>query len=200
MYILIGIGGIAGLVGLYSLFPETRAPSFGQAPEEKGAPALAMPAKKYVAAAPLAPAPEERRALALEGAKVVHPPQKLEHLADTSADVRTRIDNALAKLFDISYPRASTAASQELVQIGKPAIPRVLSAWVDLSMSDDKDAIRANLLDQVLREISGLGSKYRPQGSTPAEVRGRERARDAWFQWWGDVGERFGVAQPKSGG
>ena len=203
VYILIGIGGIAGLVGLYSLFPETRAPSFGQAPKEQPTPAPTKPANKYVAAPPLAPAPVERPALALgalEGAKIVHPPQKLEHLADTSADARTRIDDALAKLLDISNPRVGTAASQELVQLGKPAIPRVLSAWVDLGMGDDKDTIRANLLDQVLRQITRLGSKYRPQGSTPAEVRERERARDAWFQWWGEVGERFGAAQPPSGG
>src|SRR6185503_3355842 len=81
-------------------------------------------------------------------------------------------------------------AAEELVKIGKPSIPPILTAWVDLKMGEDHDIIRGNLLDQVLRRITHMGSKYHPQGGTPGDIQSRESARDNWFQWWGDGGVR----------
>jgi predicted Zn finger-like uncharacterized protein len=210
IYILCGVGAIGGAVALIAFLPKTRTPEFREVTEPKPPSSAAHVASQAHARAPVVSSTASSGAVPasppsappLTAAtpspvsptpKNVYPAQKVGHLATTSAELRTRIDEALGKVLDLSNPRSSSTASHELEEIGEPAVPRLLSAWVDLKMDDSNDAIRGNLIDQVLQTIFVRTSKYRPQGETPDDVRRREAARDAWFQWWGDHG---GSLQP----
>jgi len=126
------------------------------------------------------------------GKKARYEVEKLPHLDDTSSDTRERIDSNIVKLVDVSNPRIGNDARRELVGIGRPAIPRLLSAWVDLRMDDERDVMAGNMLHQTLGEITGKEIVYSPeQPTSPSDAKLREKVLSSWFTWWGQNKDTF---------
>lgn len=126
------------------------------------------------------------------GKKKKFPVEKLSHLESTTPDMQTRIDDGVAKLLDVNNPKPGNEARNDLVKVGKPAIPRLLSAWVDLKMDDVQDVTRANMLHQTLGEITGKEITFSPDNPTsPSDAKLREKVLGSWFTWWGQNKESF---------
>lgn len=116
-------------------------------------------------------------------------PKKLDWLAGTGEAQKAEIERHIRDLFDDKNPAKSSAASQALTNMGKNAIPRLLSEFVDLSVTKDDGVIRGNLLDRTLAAMTDQEMGYDPAKNQstgaipPAE--GRMRAIRRWFGWWG---------------
>ncbi len=144
--------------------------------------------------------PEERRArtprkrdyekVTLSDGSVVHErePEPLEHLATTPAELRERIDELYATMIDLNLTTEASRAQAELVQIGKPAIPVLLTGLYETPLDTHEQSIQVNLIDQTLRQITGQFMGYKPQvqegsGTGTTEERRQSSIRQ-WFAWW----------------
>jgi hypothetical protein len=120
----------------------------------------------------------------------------------TPEELCARIEAGLARMLDFALrPKENAAAQDELVAIGAPALPGLLTALYELPLVTDVDAMRVNLVNQCLEEITGLSMGFSPQiqegsgvGTTP-ELRASAIRR--WFAWWQQEGALFeGPAAP----
>jgi len=122
-------------------------------------------------------------------------PEPLEHLADTSPEDRERIERLFATMIDLNLTREATAAQRELVALGRPAIPVLLTGLFELPLNTMDDAIQVNLVDQTLQQITGKDFGYAPMiavgsaGGTSEEM--RTSAIRQWFAWWYRNADRF---------
>lgn len=125
-------------------------------------------------------------------------PKPLGHLEDTPLELRERIDELYEKLIDLDLTTEATRAREELVEIGKPAIPVLLTGLYEIQLEDPDDAIRANNVVIALRDITGEYHGYEPMelaGSTTGTTRERrESSIKQWFAWWYRKGSRFEAA------
>jgi hypothetical protein len=120
-------------------------------------------------------------------------PRPLAHLDDTPPEMRTRIDSAVARFLDFSSrPRERTTARDELIAIGKPAIPILLTQFYETKLVDDDALAKATNVHLLLREITGYDKAvFSPTGSGPESEKMRDMAVRAWFAWYLRKGERF---------
>lgn len=123
-------------------------------------------------------------------------PRVLGHLEDTPEDVRARIDTAAARMIDFDLrPRENNDARDELVALGKPAIPILLTQLHENPLASHDDAARATLTVTALREITGVSFGFKPQtiagsGTGTTEELQRSAIRQ-WFAWWARRGAAF---------
>jgi len=123
-------------------------------------------------------------------------PRPLEHLDDTPMELRAEIDAAFARMIDFELrPPETAAAKRELEQIGKPAIPILLTGLFEIPLETDEQAMKVNLINQCLEEITGYYTGWKPQvaqgsGTGTSEER-RQSAIKQWFAWWFRKGARF---------
>ncbi len=123
-------------------------------------------------------------------------PEPLPHLDDTPQELRARIDELCARLIDLKLkPKENSQAKQELVAIGKPALPALLTKMYETPIEDEEDAIKLNLVNQALEEITGFYTGYKPQimegSATGTSEERRDSAIKQWFAWWHRKGKRF---------
>lgn len=125
-------------------------------------------------------------------------PRPLAHLDDTPPEMRTRIDSAVARFLDFSTrPRERTTARDELIAIGKPAIPILLTVFYETKIVGEgaaaNDALdKATNVHLLLREITGYDKAvFTPMGTGPESEKMRDMAVRAWFAWYLRKGERF---------
>ena len=115
-------------------------------------------------------------------------PQPLEHLADTPPELRDRIDQLVATMVDLDLTKEAASAQHELVDIGKPALPILLTGLFETPLDSEENAIRCNLVVQTLRRITGHSFGYSPQlleGSSVGTTEERRRSGiRQWFAWW----------------
>jgi hypothetical protein len=99
------------------------------------------------------------------------PPVDIPHLEDTPPELREKIDNYITSMFDPWAGRDSTDAKYELINIGKPAFPRILAKMAAVRDTitdvdnDDERLIESSLklADEALREMDGyLTSHTKP--------------------------------------
>ncbi len=127
-------------------------------------------------------------------------PEPLPHLDDTPPELRDRIDALCAQLIDLELrPKENSQAKQELVAIGKPALPALLTKMYETPIETEDDAIKLNLVNQALEEITGFYTGYKPQvregSGTGTSAERRESAIRQWFAWWHRKGKRFEQAE-----
>ena len=146
----------------------------------------------------------ERKVLSTGRKVVERAPERLPHLDDTPPEVQARIDELFTTMMDLDAALAGTRASAELVEIGKPAIPRLLTGLYDLGpeFTDVGSELKGNLIASTLREITGQYFGYDPRVEadgvlgTTAEV--RDSSIKQWFAWWHRKGARFeGLPEPE---
>jgi predicted Zn finger-like uncharacterized protein len=123
-------------------------------------------------------------------------PRPLEHLDDTPMELRAEIDAAFARMIDFELrPPENAAAKRELEAIGRPAIPILLTGLYEIPLETDEQAMKVNLINQCLEEITGFYTGWKPQvaqgsGTGTTEER-RQSAIKQWFAWWFRKGHRF---------
>jgi len=117
----------------------------------------------------------------------------LEHLDDTPAELRAQIDKLIPTMLDFSLrPKENNAARDELVAIGKPAIPMLLNKFYEIKIvetEDDPSLVQVNMVYDTLCRITD----YRP-GFSPMPGQSEERrtmALKAYFAWWERKGKNF---------
>ena len=96
------------------------------------------------------------------------PPTDIPHLEDTPPRLREKIDFYVGMMFDPWAGRDSTDAKHELINIGKPAFPRILARMAavrdtitDID-SDEERRIESSLklADEALREMDGYLTEH----------------------------------------
>jgi hypothetical protein len=123
-------------------------------------------------------------------------PRALAHLDDTPAELRETIDELYARLIDFELrPTENAAAKRELEAIGRPAIPILLTGLFEIPLETDEQAMKVNLINQCLEEITGYYTGWKPMVAEGSGVgttdERRESAIKQWFAWWFRRGHRF---------
>ncbi len=119
------------------------------------------------------------------------PIEKQEFLADTPADVKSKIEGLCSKLADLSQTKEATKAKRELANLGKPAIPALLNLIVgheELATKDDQMIV--NNAVAVLKDITQEDLGYAPGGiggTMSGDIKKENvDALMRWFGWWRD--------------
>ncbi len=112
--------------------------------------------------------------------------EALPHLADTPPELRERIDKLYATMTDLDLTRESNKAREELIAIGKPAIPTLLTGLFETKLDTQDESIKANIIAVALRRITGRNMGYQPM-ALAGEKNSEEHRMSAvrqWFAWW----------------
>jgi predicted Zn finger-like uncharacterized protein len=137
-----------------------------------------------------------RRTLS-DGSVVIEAEVKpLGHLPDTPPELRKRIDELYATMIDLSIsPKLADRAREEIIAIGRPAVPILLTGFYEIPLETEEQAIQVNIIVQALRDITGQYFGYQPQvregSGTGTSAERRDSALKQWFGWWVRKGERF---------
>lgn len=132
----------------------------------------------------------------LSDGSLVHerPPEPLPHLDDTPPELRTRIDTLVATMLDLELTKEAARARRELVEIGRPAIPILLTKLFETPADTEENRIRCGLVDQALQGITGQQFGYAPGEAGSAAGTTEERRQSSikqWFAWWHKNQKRF---------
>lgn len=136
-----------------------------------------------------------------DGSKVFErEPEPLPHLEDTPAELRAEIDRLFDELVG-DEPKVFQKARTRLTEIGKPAIPRLLTGLFELPLGTGgtevelDQAIIVNGVVTTLRDITGQHFGFKPMTLVGSAVGTSEERRQSaikqWFAWWYRKGERF---------
>jgi len=132
----------------------------------------------------------------LSDGSIVHErePAPLEHLADTPEELRKEIDGLLTTMLDLELTKEGSRARRRLVEIGRPAIPALLTKFFELPADSEENRIRCNIVDQALSAITGQSFGYAPGEAGTAAGTSEERRQSSikqWFAWWYKNEKRF---------
>jgi len=124
-----------------------------------------------------------------DGTEVIErQPEPLGHLDTTPPDMRDRIDRLFATLIDLDLTRESAAAKRELVEIGKPVIPILLTGLYNTPIDTEEHRIQCNIMVVTLRSITAQFFGYAPQNRVGSGTGTSEEKRQSsikqWFAWW----------------
>jgi predicted Zn finger-like uncharacterized protein len=115
-------------------------------------------------------------------------PEPLGHLEDTPPELRKRIDDLYATLIDLDLTKEAAAASRELIAIGRPAIPILLTGLYAIPLDTEEQSKQVNLIVVALRRITGQYFGYEPQEMVGSGVGTTKERRESsikqWFAWW----------------
>jgi predicted Zn finger-like uncharacterized protein len=112
---------------------------------------------------------------------------------DTTPEVHAQVEKALGIMLDFKLPpKESNLARDELVAIGRPAIPQLLSKFCDIKLAgsdDDPALLQVNVVHDTLKRITGYDSGFTALPGQSAER--RTLALKAYFAWWERKGKNF---------
>ena len=124
---------------------------------------------------------------------------RLYRLLATLRRRRTATAQELAAHLEVSE-RTIYRDVRDLVEIGGPALPALLTHLYEIPLTTRDEAIQVNLIDQCLKAITGHRTGYKPQvvenSSTGTSDERRNSAIKQWFAWWHREGEAFLAAPP----
>jgi hypothetical protein len=119
-------------------------------------------------------------------------PKPIPHYDDTPPEQRKRIDELVTKLIDFKLkPRENDAAGRELVAIGKPSIPALLTKMYEIKIVDDETRGKAGKVFFTFRDVTGYDPGFSVTGSDSDSDAKREAAIKACFAWFQRKGDRF---------
>lgn len=117
----------------------------------------------------------------------------LEPYPGTTPEVIASVEKAIATMLDFSLrPTENNAARDELVAIGKPAIPMLLNKFHEIKIVDtldDPSLTQLNMVNVTLNRITGYNPGFNPMPGQTEER--RTMALKAWFAWWERKGQNF---------
>jgi predicted Zn finger-like uncharacterized protein len=140
----------------------------------------------------------------LSDGSVVHErePAPLGHLEDTPAELQSEIDGLLVTMLDLELTKEGGRARRRLVEIGRPAIPPLLTKFYEIPADDEPNRIRCNMIDQALSDITGQHFGYAPGEAGTAAGTTEERRQSSikqWFAWWYKNEKRFTTKKVEDG-
>jgi hypothetical protein len=140
----------------------------------------------------------------LSDGSIVHerPPEPLTHLDDTPPDLRERIDSLVATMLDLELTKEAARARRELVEIGRPAIPILLTRFFETPADTEEHRIQCGLIDQALQSITGQQFGYAPGEAGSAAGTTEERRQSSikqWFAWWHKNQKKFAEKKTSDG-
>ncbi len=116
-------------------------------------------------------------------------------LADTPPELTEKIEANVAIVMDLSKTSEAVDARNELLRIGKPAIPHLLSAIARKGVDTPDAMMVVNQLVITLRDLTGKRFGFAPQmglaTSGESEEDTKTRALKKWFGWWRTYGDKF---------
>ncbi len=116
----------------------------------------------------------------------------LPHLADTPEPLRAEIDRLVTELIRMDpemRPRDRTKVKRRLAEIGKPAVPRLLTKFSEIPATNKDGVAQLTQIDALLRDVSGQAFGYTPaQQTVLSSAKENEDARISalkqWYAWW----------------
>lgn len=114
----------------------------------------------------------------------------LEHLADTPPELRAEIDRLIPELTRADLvPRERSKIKARLRDIGKPAVPRLLTRFNDIKADSPEGVAQLTQIDALLRDMSGQAWGFSAaQNTVLASAKENEDARQSalkqWYAWW----------------
>ena len=127
-------------------------------------------------------------------------PRPLPHLDYTPPAVRTQIDGLVEKLLDNNLrAKERTKVVNELKELGKQALPILLTKMYEIQIVDDRSLGQVTSLHNMLKDITGRDQGFSPLGSGPESEKKRDMAIRSWFAWYLRAGERFENDKKKVG-
>ncbi len=114
----------------------------------------------------------------------------LNHLADTPDALREEIDRLVPELTRADLvPRERGKIKTRLRDIGKPAVPRLLTRFLAVKADSPEGIAQLTQLDALLRDMSGQSWGFSPAQNTvltsPKENEdARTSALKQWYAWW----------------
>lgn len=120
----------------------------------------------------------------------------LSHLDDTPEPLRKEIDLAITTLIDNEKSaKEVTKARLRLAEIGKPAIPRLLTKFYEIPGKTPEERMSLNQVVRLLVDVTGQGYGYAPDDASATDEQ-RVSALKRYYAWWADNHDRF-VGKPK---
>lgn len=140
-----------------------------------------------------------------DGSKVLErEPEPLGHLDDTPPELAQRIDRLYARMIDLSLTKEASAAQTELVAIGKPAIPILLTGLYEIPLGNEDEVRQVSMIVRALKDLTGQDFGYRPQVAEGSGVgttsERRASAIKQYFAWWYRHHAKFDGPQRDSSG
>ncbi len=148
---------------------------------------------------------EERRALKANKPKVTRVTtadggslfqaemRRLDPYPGTPPEQVVQIEKLIATMTDLTLrPKDANLARDEVVAIGRPAIPLLLNKFFEIQIVEDADhpsLTQLAIVDSTLQRITGYESSFTPLPGQTEER--RTMALKAWFAWWERKGQNF---------
>lgn len=139
---------------------------------------------------------EVETTVAPDGKTVIHehPIVPLDHLEDTAAPLMEEIDRLIAVVASgDARPRDVTNAINRLLEIGRPAFPRLLNLFHDIHLGNDPDSfdnrtILARLIRRLIVPMTLCDFGFDPAGETAEgpekATANRLSALKQYYAWW----------------
>jgi predicted Zn finger-like uncharacterized protein len=122
-------------------------------------------------------------------------PEAIAHLDSTSPELRTRIDEMITSLhrLDDLRPRELTNLRNELVVIGRPAVPALLTSMYELDRAGwtDETLIIGQQLHMLLQDITGYVTTFKAHEALGGTLERRDSGVRQWFSWYDRKFKRF---------
>lgn len=122
-------------------------------------------------------------------------PEPLAHLETTPPSLRKEIDELYGKIIDLSLTKEMSRAKNRLTEIGKPAVPRLLTGLYEMPLADFDEARKVQNIVNVLRNITGQRFGFEPMVLVGSAMGTTEERRASsikqWFAWWYKKGSKF---------
>jgi hypothetical protein len=108
----------------------------------------------------------------------------LGHLEGTPEPVRQEIDALVATMVDLEKtPKEVNKARARLKEIGKPAIPRLLTKFSEIPGKSHEEILALTQVVRLLQEMTGQGYGYSPDENSANEAQ-RLSALKQYYAWW----------------
>ena len=134
----------------------------------------------------------EGKAKTVEEAEIV----PLAHLEDTPEPLRQEIDAAIATLIDSEKgAKEVTKARLRLAEIGRPAIPRLLTKFHELPGKTPEERLSLNQIVRLLVDMTNQAYGYAPDDASATEEQ-RTSALKRYYAWWTNNHDRY-TGKPK---
>jgi len=116
----------------------------------------------------------------------------LGHLEDTPAELRQEIDALLTDLVDIdARPKVRTAAHDRLREIGRPAIPPLLSMIARIPLETDEQAMQLQQVHMLLLDMTDYVTTYTPHVAMGGTEERQDSGLKQWFGWYDRKFKRY---------
>lgn len=155
--------------------------------------------KQAAKAAKRKPKGYEKKTLSDGSVVLEREPEPLPYLDSTPDELRAEIEDLYAKIIDLSLTKEMSQAMLRLQEIGKPAVPRLLTGLYETPLEDFDDARKVQNIVIVLRKITSQRFGYEPLTLVGSQMGTTEERRQSsikqWFAWWYRKGSKFEVAE-----